>query len=174
MKVRLEEIEKFEDEEDVKETTTLRVDNLFEKVLGSLNPFSQFIIREIDSGENTSEKVWELDEAIFKGTKGEVKKENLFKTSAEMFVIYKFANDPRMVVKSAKYTGSEFTECKNLLPLEEAILFETSVLNDIKAQEAAQAKKKEEMKLQVDANPFVAVDSTDEMSKILEAIVLAN
>jgi hypothetical protein len=61
LKVRLEEIEKFEDEEDVKETTTLKVDNLFEKILGSLNPFSQFIIREIDACENTSEKVWELD-----------------------------------------------------------------------------------------------------------------
>lgn len=80
-----------------------------------------------------------------------------------------------MVVKSEKYTDGQFTQCKNLLPQEESILFETSALNDIKAQEAAQAKKAEEIKLQ-QANPFVAVpeENSDEMSKILEAIVLAN
>ena len=85
----------------------------------------------MNKGEDRTEKVWELDEAIFKGR--EVKQENLFKTSSEMFVIYKYTNDPRMIVKSSKYTGNAFTECKDLLPKEEAVLFETSVLNDIKA-----------------------------------------
>jgi len=111
----------------------LGVDCLFEKILGSLNPFSQFIIKEMNEGSSSSEKVWELDEAIFKKPPGEVRRENLIKTSSEMFVIYKFTNDPHMMVKSSKYTDGLFLECKNLLPLEEEVLFETSVLNDIKA-----------------------------------------
>lgn len=139
------------------------------------------MIREMNQGED-SKKLWELDEAIFKNSKGEVKKENLFKTSSEMFVIYKYTNDPHMVVKSDKYTDGEFTECKNLLPKEESTLFETSILNDIKAKELAEQKKREEMKqqtkLQAESNPFTAVPkdegNSDEMSKILEAIVLAN
>jgi hypothetical protein len=101
---------------------------LVEKILGCLNPFSQYLIREVSKGENTSDKVWELDAAIFKGTRGEVKKENLFKTSSEMFVIYKYTNDPGMLCKSAKYTGGAFVKCKDLLPIEEERLFETSVL----------------------------------------------
>lgn len=56
-----------------------------------------------------------------------------------MFVIYKYTNDPRMLCKSSKYTGGAFVECKDLLPSEEAILFETSVLVDLKAQEAVEA-----------------------------------
>ena len=31
------------------------------------------------------------------------------------------------------YTEDKFTECKNLLPLEESVLFENSILNNIKA-----------------------------------------
>jgi hypothetical protein len=145
LKVRLEEVEKFEEEEEAKDNS---IGQLLEKVLGCLNPFSQYIIREMNRGDDSTEKVWELDEAIFKGRK--IKKENLFKTSAEMFVIYKYTNDPRMIVKSSKYTDNAFTECKDLLPKEEAVLFETSVLNDIQAQEiaaaAAEATKQEEMK----------------------------
>ena len=50
-----------------------------------------------------------------------------------MFAIYKYANDPRILVKSEIYTEDKFTECKNLLPLEESVLFENSILNNIKA-----------------------------------------
>lgn len=37
--------------------------NLLSKLLGSLNPFSQYLISEMVSGENG--KFWELDEAMF-------------------------------------------------------------------------------------------------------------
>ena len=47
-----------------------------------------------------SQKLWEIDEAIFRKPPGEVRRENLIKTSSEMFVIYKFTNDPHMMVKS--------------------------------------------------------------------------
>jgi hypothetical protein len=81
------------------------------------------------------EKVWELDEAIFQKPRGEVRRENLFRTSAEMFAIYKYTNDPHMQVKSTKYTGGFFVPCKDLLPKEEETLFETSIIKDIKSQE---------------------------------------
>lgn len=48
----------------------------------------------------SSQKLWEIDEAIFRKPPGEVRRENLIKTSSEMFVIYKFTNDPHMMVKS--------------------------------------------------------------------------
>ncbi len=94
----------------------------------------------MNSGSDSSNKIWELDEAIFKKHSGEVRRENLFKTSSEMFVIYKYTNDPHMMVKSQLYTEGMFQECKNLLPPEESVLFETSILNDIKAQELEFAK----------------------------------
>lgn len=50
------------------------------------------------------------------------------KTSAEMFTIYKYTNDPRMKVKSEKYTSGEFTEVKDLIDQEDSML-ETSILN---------------------------------------------
>jgi len=50
----------------------------------------------MQAGDAGTTKVWELDEAIFKKPQGEVSKENLFKTSSEMFVIYKYTNDPHM------------------------------------------------------------------------------
>lgn len=59
-------------------------------------------------------------------------KENLVKSTAEMFVIYKYTNDPRMQVKSEKYTEGLFTECRHLLPKEEELLFETSILKHLK------------------------------------------
>lgn len=51
-------------------------------------------------GKGKNEKLWELDEAIFNKPPGEVKKEHLIKSSSEMFAIYKYTNDPRMIVKS--------------------------------------------------------------------------
>lgn len=65
-----------------------------------------------------------------------------------MFVIYKYTNDPKMVVKSAKYTEGLFTECSNLLPAEEELLFETSILKHLKCQELIERRKQEEVKQQ--------------------------
>lgn len=84
---------------------------------------------------DSMEKVWELDESIFQKPRGEVRRENLFRTSAEMFAIYKYTNDPHMLVKSTKYTAGFFVPCKDLLPVEEETLFETSIIKDIKSHE---------------------------------------
>ena len=71
---------------------------LFEKVMGSINPFSQYVIRELKDQSNA--KLWELEESIFKKPSGEVKRESLIRSSSEMFVIYKYTNDPFMQCKS--------------------------------------------------------------------------
>ena len=95
-RVRLEEIAKFE-------TKDAAPPALFETLMGSINPFTQFIIREMQT-EIEGTKQWELEESIFRKSSGEVRRENLFRTSSEMFVIYKYTNDPLMKVKSEKYT----------------------------------------------------------------------
>lgn len=69
-----------------------------------------------------------MEESIFQKPPGEtVKQENLCKTSSEMFVIYKFTNDPFMKVKSTKYTKDEYKCIKDLYT--EQSLLETSPLS---------------------------------------------
>lgn len=60
MKLKLEEFSKFE----VKEESPQQL-NATETVLGCLNPFSQFVVKEIMTKSDSFEKVWELDESIF-------------------------------------------------------------------------------------------------------------
>ena len=132
LKVKLEEVGKFPSDDC----------SLFEKLMGSLNPFSQYIIREMLSSE-TTHKSWQLDESIF-GNKPDVKPEFLTKTSSEMFVIYKFTQDSSLKVKSEKYTHGEFVECKELLPKEESSLFESQIVNRAPIAPAA-----------ADDNPFL-------------------
>ncbi len=62
-------------------------------------------------------------------------KQNLIRTSSEMFVIYKFTNDPMMRVKSARYTDDKFVPVSDLFPAEEPTLYETSILHQLKLQE---------------------------------------
>ena len=79
-----------------------------------------------------------------------------------MFVIYKFTQDSSLKVKSEKYTNGEFVECKELLPKEEASLFESQIVNRVPIAPAA------------DDNPFLnqkmGGDSA-EVSKMLETLV---
>jgi len=156
LKVKLEEVNStFENQdetlEEAKPSQSLPVECLFEKIMASLNPFSQFMIREMQANDGSSQvKHWELDEAIFRtrGAQTEVNKDFLHKTSSEMFVIYKYTQDPRMRIKSHKYlphtaadTEEEkssplFVECRTLLPQEETLLFENSILNELSAKDA--------------------------------------
>jgi hypothetical protein len=86
--------------------SVLNKSQLFISLMTSVNPFAKFIMQEmIDrpsySVSEADQKYWELDEAIFGRSPAEpVKRENLLKTSFEMFAIYKFSNDPSMRVKS--------------------------------------------------------------------------
>lgn len=136
-KVKLEEIGKFEvpTTEEIKQED-VKVTNLFEKVMGSINPFSQYIIREMRDPVGQSDvKLWELEESIFNKPLGEVKRESLFRSSSEMFVIYKYTNDPLMLVKSDRYTEGKFVPVRALFPKEESLIFETSILQQMKLKE---------------------------------------
>lgn len=104
------------------------------------------MIREMQANDGSSQiKNWELDEAIFQKPAGAVNKDFLNKTSSEMFVIYKYTQDPHMMVKSPKYTsqlGENFIECRHLLPQEESLLFENSILNELLAKDAENSLQK--------------------------------
>lgn len=68
-------------------------------------------------GDSTTQH-WELDEKILQRHPDEsIKKENLLKTSAEMFSIYLYTKDPTMCMKSDKYTGGEFKAVKDLVSI---------------------------------------------------------
>ena len=73
---------------------------LYSRLLTSINPFAQFVIREQielkDNFARKSKKHWVLDEAIFAKSEYKPKKENLLKTSSEMFSIYIYVKDPMM------------------------------------------------------------------------------
>jgi len=72
-----------------------------------------------------------LDDAIFKNSENKVKKENLLKTSAEMFSIYIYVKDPMMEVKSDKYTNGEFKKVKDLISIEENLLVSSQMSNSL-------------------------------------------
>ena len=82
-----------------------------------------------------AQKLWELEPSIFRKPDGEVNRQNLVRSSSEMFVIYKFTNDPLMKVKSERYTDGKFVPVSDIFPTEESTLFETSILHQLHLQE---------------------------------------
>ena len=108
---------------------------MFSRLLTSVNPFAQFVIREqVEQKDNyarKSKKHWVLDEAIFKNSENKVKQEHLLKTSAEMFSIYIFVKDPMMQVKSDKYTNGEFKKVKDLISLDDSLLVSSQMSNSL-------------------------------------------
>lgn len=125
---------------EIKDTDTIEngltyQQQLFSRLLTSINPFAQFVLQELIEQKNSyaskSVKHWVLDEAIFKKPAGEVKKENLYKTSAEMFSIYIYVKDPMMHVKSDKYTDGEFKKVKDLISLDDSLLVSSQMSNSL-------------------------------------------
>ena len=104
---------------------------IFSRLLTSINPFSQFIVREMVSGDSTLQH-WELDEKILQRHPDEqIKKEILLKTSTEMFSIYLYTKDPTMRMKSEKYTSGEFKAVKDLVSIEESLLVSSQMTNSL-------------------------------------------
>lgn len=111
---------------------------VFSRLLTSINPFSQFILQELINSadeaerEKVSEKTWELDEKILQRRPGDIiPKEHLLKTSAEMFSIYLYTKDPTMMIKSEKYTQGEFKAVKDLVNLDESLLVSSQMANSL-------------------------------------------
>lgn len=61
MKLKLEEIQNIE----TSPVEQPAPSNSIQTILACLNPFSQFILKEMQTGADSFEKVWELDEVIF-------------------------------------------------------------------------------------------------------------
>ena len=109
---------------------------LFSQLLTSINPFAQFILRELVSEEENASaapaKHWELDEKILQRHQGEViKREHLLKTSSEMFSIYMFTKDPTMMIKSEQYTDGQFKAVKDLVNLNDTLLVSSQMANSL-------------------------------------------
>jgi len=94
--------------------------------MASINPFASFAIDECKEKEGG--KHWTLEESLFQ-KKGPSEESKLQKNSSEMFIIYKYLNDPLLKVKSEKYCGNgeDFVQIKDLFPLRN--LLQTSPLN---------------------------------------------
>ena len=83
-------------------------------------------------GGDTTAQHWELDEKILQRSPDEViKKENLLKTSAEMFSIYLYCKDPMMRMRSDKYTNYEYKAVKDLVSIEESLLVSSQMANSL-------------------------------------------
>lgn len=111
--------------------------HLFKQLMASINPFASYVIEEAQqrakSGNVSAEqeKLWTLEQSLFKNPAppiGQTQEQRLHKNSSEMFVIYKFVNDPLIKVKSEKYTGlDEHVQIKDLFPVKS--LLQTSPIN---------------------------------------------
>ncbi len=106
--------------------------------MASINPFASYVIDECrekakssTSLKEPSEKYWTLEESIFKSKAspvGQTAEQRLKKSSAEMFVIYKYTNAPLIKVKSEKYNGTDdYSPIKDFFPYK--ILLQTSPLD---------------------------------------------
>lgn len=103
--------------------------------MASINPFASYVLEETKV-DGKVPKHWTLEESLFQTRTSsqqavqtpEQKEAKLHKDSSEMFVIYKYVNDPLLKVKSEKYTSiPEFVDVKDLFPLKN--LLQTSPLN---------------------------------------------
>lgn len=72
--------------------------------MASINPFASYVIDECKQ-EGDVKKEWTLEESLFQ-KKGAAEESKLQKNSSEMFIIYKYLNDPLLKVKSEKYCGN--------------------------------------------------------------------
>ena len=105
--------------------------SLIASVFSQINPFAQFVIQDVfedsrskkdpnpkEDSQPPQNKVWELHESLFKkGPAHVVPKDNLIKSSSQMFSVYKYYENPNLLVKSNYYTGKEdFVEIKSLVP----------------------------------------------------------
>jgi len=114
-KIDLKAISQFSEEDDSSKPEQSVVCQVFSQI----NPFAQYVVQDIlEDGKNTTEREWFLHESIFKKTpEQEVKEDVLKKTSAQMFSVYKYYENPSLQVKSPFYLDkAEYVEVKDLMP----------------------------------------------------------
>lgn len=121
------------DSDEIGEDGLSQKQSLFSRLLSSINPFAQYIMREMVETHGEGEPIfWELDEKILQRHPDElIKKEHLLKTSAEMFSIYLYTKDPTMRIKSNKYTQGEFRAVKDLVNIDDSLLVSSQMANSL-------------------------------------------
>lgn len=117
-KVDLEVVKNFEEPADGGVS-----DSLIPSIFAQVNPFAPYVIQDImeegkESEPADDDRIWNLHESLFKkGPDHEVNPDNLRKTSAQMFSVYKYYENPQLRVKAQVYTGNEdYVEVKELVP----------------------------------------------------------
>ena len=103
-RIRMDEIAEMETIEEEKKDPGF----LFKQLMASINPFASYVIDECKQEQDVG-KEWTLEESLFQ-KKGQIEESKLQKNSSEMFIIYKYLNDPLLKVKSEKYcvNGEDF------------------------------------------------------------------
>ena len=101
----------------------------------SINPFSQFIVRElVNQDDEGDKKYWQLDQKLMGRAQPGKDEENLKSfSSAEMFSIYNYSKDITMQVKSDRYTGGEWKKLLDLVSIEENLLISSQISNQLLA-----------------------------------------
>lgn len=140
-KVKLNEVNRFNQQPiaSLDEDGNSKIDingSLITSIFSQINPFAQFVIQDVfedsknaaatkenaDDESNEDAKIekkkWELHESLFKkGPNHKVNPDNLVKSSSQMFSVYKYFENPALLVKSQMYTGKdEYKEIKQLVP----------------------------------------------------------
>lgn len=63
--------------------------NLAVQVLSQIDPFAQFVVRDLfDTASKPEERVWKLEEEIFSSADAEIDVEMLRMSSSKMFNVY--------------------------------------------------------------------------------------
>ena len=140
-KVKLNEVNQFNQQPiaQADESGTTKIDtngSLITSIFSQINPFAQFVIKDVfedsknaaaakekseadaEDAADKQKKNWELHESLFKkGPNHKVNPDNLIKSSSQMFTVYKYCENPNLLVKSQTYTGKDdFQEIKQLVP----------------------------------------------------------
>lgn len=75
---------------------------------GSKNAAAAKEKSEAENAAANLKKNWELHESLFKkGPNHKVNPDNLIKSSSQMFTVYKYCENPNLLVKSQTYTGKD-------------------------------------------------------------------
>lgn len=121
-KVKLNEVNKFNQEQIATKDAdgNYQFDtkgSLITSIFSQINPFAQYVIQDVfedslskpdDKKASDQKQKWELHESLFKkGPEHQVNKDNLIKTSSQMFTVYKYYENPNLLVKSKQYTGND-------------------------------------------------------------------
>lgn len=122
---------------------------LFSRMMTSINPFSQYIILElVNANEQDDSKTWEIEQNMLMQPKNANQEQKKYSSSA-IFSAYNYSKDPMMKVKSDYYTKGEWKTVVDLVNLDQNLLVSSQIGNAVMAiqqREKMMKQKAEEAK----------------------------